>query len=507
MSHSDIYHSLSSLLLQRSIVIQGQLIHIDLHSLVEKDRRARLPLEVDVEHLIGAFGHPQNFKLHLSRLIDFDEILLLLLFLFVFGAIVVLGLLVDLLFALEVDLPDGVGDFVGLALDLQVLCQLGEDLFGWDGREEPMGAVRAFLVFLEGQEDGVWVVTLAFGELGVLVPSVVDVALGVATAGLRLDMVLHCLFAVLLLLGDRLVRLMACHEFLTDLLGAGEFAALEPGVRHDVWNRQSLVGVEVEHRGDQVLELLIEEALGLAVGVRGPELLAAVRRDQLVVRVLQIGHVEGRVASVEHEKDDAEGEEIDHLALIGLLSVDLGSHEAQRSDNASVHAVTGTALNRAGEAEIDHLDVVQFVEEDILALEVTVRETLGVNVVNRLNQLLSIVAHDALLEGARVRHIVEKLTSVHQLTHNVSHLDLLAIFLVPNGILIELVVLHHMLMVQRLHTLHLVFQQLESPLIEFWIVQSENLDSELLTLGVSAKFNFGAKAATEGAAERVLSDS
>ena len=86
------------------------------------------------------------------------------------------------------------------------------------------------------------------------------------------------------------------------------------------------------------------------------------------------------------------------------------------------------------------------------------RETLGVNVVDRLDQLLGVVPDDALLEGARVGHVVEKLATVDQLADDVGDLDLLTIFLVPDGILIELVVLDHMLMIQRLHALHLILE-------------------------------------------------
>ena len=171
-------------------------------------------------------------------------------------------------------------------------------------------------------------------------------------------MVLHCLLTVLLLLGNRLVSLVAGDEFLTDLLGAGKFTSLEPRVRNDIWDGKPLVGVEIEHSGDQILKLLIEETLCFTVGVRGPELLAAVRRNKFVVRVLQIGHVEGRVTSIQHEKNHAKGKQIDNLALVGLLGMDLGSHEAQRSNNATIHAITGTAFNRACEAEIDHFDIV-----------------------------------------------------------------------------------------------------------------------------------------------------
>ena len=112
-----------SLLFQRGIVVEGELIHVDLDSLVEKDRSARLPLEVDEEHLVGALGHPQNFELDLGSLDHGHEVLMLLFFSIV-GALLVLRLLIDLLFALKVDLPDVVGDLIGLVLDLQVLRQL-----------------------------------------------------------------------------------------------------------------------------------------------------------------------------------------------------------------------------------------------------------------------------------------------------------------------------------------------------------------------------------------------
>lgn len=254
----------------------------------------------------------------------------------------------------------------------------------------------------------------------------------------------------MLLLSDGLVLLVSLHELLANLIGVGKLAALEPWVSDDVWDGQSLMRVEVQHSSDQVLELLIEEAIRLAIGVSRPELLRAVRRNQLVVRILQIGHVERWMTGIQDEQNDTKGEKIDDLALIGLLGVDLGRHEAERADNTPVHSVASSAFNWACEAEIDDFDIIELVKEDIFTFEVTVRESLSVNVVDGLDELLGVVAHNLLVEGARVGNIVEELASMDKLAHDVSNLHLLTILFVMDGAFIELEVFDDMLVVERL---------------------------------------------------------
>jgi len=58
------------------------------------------------------------------------------------------------------------------------------------------------------------------------------------------------------------------------------------------------------------------------------------------VRIFQVGHVEGWMSSVKDKENYAEGEQVDDLALIRLLGVDLRCHKAKRADNGAVHAVT-----------------------------------------------------------------------------------------------------------------------------------------------------------------------
>ena len=186
--------------------------------------------------------------------------------------------------------------------------------------------------------------------------------------------------------------------------------------------------------------------------------------------VLQVGHVEGWVTGVQHEEDDTEGEQVNNLALVGLLGMNFWGHEAERSDNTAVHTIASTAFDGAGEAEIDNLDVVEFVEQDVLALEITMSEALSVDIVDGLDQLLGVVADDALLEGARVRNVVEELTTVNKLTDDVGNFDCLTRLLGPSRVFIEFEILDDVLVVECLDRLHLILEQLKGSLVEFWVV-------------------------------------
>ena len=254
------------------------------------------------------------------------------------------------------------------------------------------------------------------------------------------------------------------------------------------------MGVEVQHSCDKVFELFVEEAIGLAVLVSGPELCGAVRRQQLVVRVVNCRAIERWVTCVQNEEDDSEGEEVDNLALVGLLSVNLRSHEAERADVGSVHAGVFAAFDGASKTKVDDFDVVHFVEQDILALHVTVSEPFRVDVVDCLDQLLGVVANHGLLEGARVGYVVEKLATGDQLLDNVGHWHLLSRLLGHNRVLIEFEVLDDVFVFEGLHRVDLVLEQLEGALTEIGIVQAEDLDCVLVAILGRAELDLGAEA-------------
>ena len=186
--------------------------------------------------------------------------------------------------------------------------------------------------------------------------------------------------------------------------------------------------------------------------------------------------------------------------------MNFGRHEAKGTDDASVHAITGAALNGTGEAEVDDLDVVELVEEDVLALEIAMCKALSVDVVDGLDELLGVVTNDAFFEWTRVGDVVEKLTAVDELTDDVGDIDLITILLVPDSVLVELVVLHDVLVIQGLNGLDFVTEQLEGPLVELWVVEAEDFDGVLGAIRARAQLDFGAEAAAKRPSERVLSD-
>mmetsp|Transcript_24528 Transcript_24528/g.28909 ORF Transcript_24528/g.28909 Transcript_24528/m.28909 type:complete len:390 (-) Transcript_24528:361-1530(-) len=380
--------SLSLAVLEGRVVEEVKLVSVKLGVLVEEDSRTALALELDEEDIL-AIRHAQNFKLDMRLLVDRREVLGTLLTLF--------RLLVDLLAHLVVDAPVGAGYLVRLALLKHLLQQVAHNVFGRVRGEEAVGHLRIRVELLQTQKHYVTLAALLVRKARVVPPAVDSVAVGAIS--LILAVLLEGLLAVLLSLRSLLVLLVTLLELGTHLRRRGIVASLDPGVSDDVGDREALVRVEAQHGGNQVLELLVEEAFGLPVGVRRPELARPVRRDQLVVRVVHVCHVEGRVARVHNEQDDAEGEQVHNLGLVGLLGVNLRSHEAERANDTTIDARAIATLHGASETEVHDLHIVELVEKNILALEIAMGETARVDVVDGLDELLGVVAADALAEG------------------------------------------------------------------------------------------------------------
>jgi len=132
------------------------------------------------------------------------------------------------------------------------------------------------------------------------------------------------------------------------------------------------------------------------------------------------------------------------------------------------------------------------------------RETLCVDVVDCLDELLGVVAHNALLEGARVGYIVKELTAWDKLAHDVGNLHKIAILLLPGCILVEFVVLDDVTVLKTLHRLDFILEQLEGSLVKLWVVQAEDLDGVLVAVGSSGELHFGAEARAERLSKSVL---
>ena len=118
-----------------------------------------------------------------------------------------------------------------------------------------------------------------------------------------------------------LVDLVPLEELLADFLFGGEFA-LQPLVADYICNTQALMRVHGEHRRDELLEVLVIVILTLLGRscVVLPKEIGAIVCEELVVAVFISSTGERRVSCLHDKKNDTEGEEIDHCALIRVSS-------------------------------------------------------------------------------------------------------------------------------------------------------------------------------------------
>ena len=248
----------------------------------------------------------------------------------------------------------------------------------------------------------------------------------------------------------------------------------------DVSDHGSSVWLSLEEHRHEIDEAVTEEASWVVLLVLLPELFDAVPIDQAVVVVGWIRHIEGRVSSLEGEDDHSEGEEVSVVPLVWLLLKDLWRHVAWCADHRVRESGAVTSFKFAGEAEINQLNVVVFVEEDVLRLEVPVREALGVDVQEAEEELACIELDDGLREGTVIHDVVEEFTTFNKLLDNISNALLSSVFVDQNGLLFELHISDDVLMVQGCRGIDLLFQESECAFVELGALQVENLNRELL---------------------------
>jgi len=162
---------------------------------------------------------------------------------------------------------------------------------------------------------------------------------------------------------------------------------------------------------------------------------------------------------VHDEKDNGCGEEVGHLSLVWLLLEDFRSHVAWRSDDRLVESASISAFKRACEAKVDYLQIVIVViKKDVFWLQIAVRETVLVDVVESKQHLLKVVSANFLVERSAVGHIVEQLTALDGFLSDVGDWDGFTILLRHSGLLAELVILDDVLVFEFLSCLDFFLQ-------------------------------------------------
>lgn len=169
----------------------------------------------------------------------------------------------------------------------------------------------------------------------------------------------------------------------------------EPLVKDDISQGKPLERLEGQHAHHQRLEGVAEVTSRVVGFMQRPKSLVISLAYHLVVLVTLCCFLE-REGTGHHDKDDDRHcEQVDNLALERHLEVDFRGHVA-RCANESVSLEAGglCAINQVCKSEISKLEVVLVIEQHIFRLEVSVRNSLAVCIVDRLDQLLSIVAYN-----------------------------------------------------------------------------------------------------------------
>jgi len=220
---------------------------------VEDHSGASLALELNANPVV--LSDSEQFNLDFSLLFDYELRLgllclfqFLLLFLFCHGP-----------FFGICDLPVLVVDFILGSIFLKGINNFLEDLLGSVISEEGSCLRHFGIVGFHGKLDELRVFRFFLGEFFTHIDVICN---DFTSAGS--DLLLHGHLAVFLFGSASLVDLVAFGELLRDLL-LGSNLALHPWVANNVSHAEALVWVNLEHAGDEVLELVGEEASCLSV--------------------------------------------------------------------------------------------------------------------------------------------------------------------------------------------------------------------------------------------------
>uniref|UniRef100_G1LXM0 Uncharacterized protein n=1 Tax=Ailuropoda melanoleuca TaxID=9646 RepID=G1LXM0_AILME len=140
---------------------------------------------------------------------------------------------------------------------------------------------------------------------------------------------------------------------------------LQPRVAEDLVDVQPPVDVWLQHAVDEVLALA-RQVLGAG------EVHAVLLLD--VQHLLDVGVVVGHGATDHDEEDHAQAPDVVHLGLVGDALQHLGGRVCRRPAEGLAEDDAAAAVPQAalGEAEVGQLDVEVLVEEEVLALEISV---------------------------------------------------------------------------------------------------------------------------------------
>lgn len=200
------------------------------------------------------------------------------------------------------------------------------------------------------------------------------------------------------------------------------FWSLHPWMLKNLIEGETLFRVECSHLFEKIFEFIGVNVAPLGLFMGFPKNVGSFRCKQFVVRVIFVARPERWSLCEHHENDDAAREQIDALSLVRHAQVDLWSHIVVGAHLSCQQTRAIATLNRSGKPKVRYLELVATIQQKILWLQVTMRDSILVHVLERGQQLLGVQASDWLRELPPESNEVEKLSTICKLEHNVLHL-------------------------------------------------------------------------------------
>lgn len=206
----------------------------------------------------------------------------------------------------------------------------------------------------------------------------------------------------LFLINERLAPSEVSH----DLLMRRDFL-LKPRALPNLFNSGSLRRVKGPEWRNQLLELRRKSYIFTKLSMHSPELFKFVVVNKEVELISKRSRGEGRYPSKHNKENLRCSEEVNSRALVLLFHYDFRSHVIERSA-VGLHLPSAVWTGEeAGHAEVCYLEVVLVIQQQVVWLQVAVRQAHFVQVVDCVQKLVEIVPADALWEVLCYRYEIE----------------------------------------------------------------------------------------------------
>ena len=189
---------------------------------------------------------------------------------------------------------------------------------------------------------------------------------------------------------------------------------VDPLVRQDLVNRGSLGGIIIQNASNEVTR-------GVSNGDIFREIVSV--HTNALIGGLDIGCFEGRLSNDQGVNDNTERPDIDFIRVTLLALEDFGSNIVGGSANSSL--ALSVKLQFCGKTEITNFDLHFIVKEEISEFEISVNDTMAVQVLDSSADLVDVALHFQLVETLTTsEELIEGLV-LTQLKQNV---DILGVF-------------------------------------------------------------------------------